>query len=242
MKYCNNKSSNCPKKYKKSLVKITYQFLNTVLCGPQNPESLTNFRVFALYPGYFTSKQKGDYGKDLSINIKQLLRFPPEPYTFPSQTTLDLIVNNLFGKSIFTESIGQLFLESKNELLLKPLKDNIIVHSNEEALKHMFLDTLILTLHADFEPVNWQEATRVSLPLMKKSEEKILNLKISDQNRPNQKTVREALELKISKKCNAYLEPLMKRNDADLKCMFVVGLYRLISRKVYCADINQKCF
>jgi len=36
--------------------------------------------------------------------------------------------------------------------LLKPLKDNSVKHSNEEALKQAFMDTLILTLHADIEP------------------------------------------------------------------------------------------
>src|SRR3954453_12452981 len=36
--------------------------------------------------------------------------------------------------------------------LLKPLKDNSVLHSNEEVLKQTFMDTLILTLHADVEP------------------------------------------------------------------------------------------
>ncbi|CAG8482792.1 12580_t:CDS:2 [Funneliformis mosseae] len=314
-----------------------------------------------------------EYCKDTSIIIKKLLRFPPDPHTLPSQTTLDLIVDNPSGKSILTEAIGQFSLESKNgieqrfrlanirelatdrtpllsflfytgaltyqpnglcfsfripnniskrefiaealkihewkdddltpvrqclqilegnddidplcrfveELLLKPLKDNSIVHSNEEVLKQTFLDTLILTLHADIEPEfqvcfnskyscgkaidlvktstgkriaiefdnikmecikldgihdSWQGATRISLSLMKKSEDEILNLEISDHYRSNQKTVREVLDSKIRKKCNDYLEPLKNRRDADLKCMFVVlrvGLHRLISRRVY---------
>ncbi|KAF0500228.1 DUF1703-domain-containing protein [Gigaspora margarita] len=38
------------------------------------------------------------------------------------------------------------------ETLLKPLKDNSVKHSNEEALKQSFMDTLILTLHANIEP------------------------------------------------------------------------------------------
>jgi len=305
-----------------------------------------------------------------------LLNFPSDPHTLPSQTTLDLIVDNPLGKSILTEAIGKPFLESKNgieqrfrlvnirelatdctpllsylfytgaltykpdsshlcfqipnnvskrefiaaalkihewrhddlisvrqclqilegnnnidplcrfieEQLLKPLKDNSIVHSNEEALKQAFLDTLILTLHADIEPEfqvyfnskysygkaidltktstgkritiefdnikigciklngvhgSWQEATQISLSLMKKSEDEVLNLEISDQSRLNQKTVREALESKIKKKCNDYLEPLKNRRDAELKCMFVVlrvGLHRLISRRIYCNE------
>ncbi|CAG8831874.1 31425_t:CDS:1, partial [Racocetra persica] len=64
---------------------------------------------------------------------------------------------------------------------------------------------------------SWQEATRISLSLMKKSEKEILNLQINDQYRPNQKTVCEALESKIVKKCKEYLQPLIQRNDADLK-------------------------
>nr|CAG8554567.1 7030_t:CDS:2 [Entrophospora candida] len=38
---------------------------------------------------------------------------------------------------------------------------------------------------------SWQEATRISRSLMKKPEDEILNLEISDHYRPNQKTVRE---------------------------------------------------
>ncbi|CAG8456846.1 3988_t:CDS:2 [Dentiscutata erythropus] len=36
--------------------------------------------------------------------------------------------------------------------LLKPLKDNNIVYSNEKALKQAFMDAMILTLHSDIEP------------------------------------------------------------------------------------------
>ncbi|CAG8551534.1 7169_t:CDS:2, partial [Ambispora gerdemannii] len=171
------------------------------------------------------------------------------------------------------------------EALLKPLKDNSVKHSNEEALKQAFMDTLILTLHADIEPEfqvysqsssfgrkaidlvkistrkriaiefdnikmenikldkargSWQEATEVSRSLLEKSEEEILKLKINDPYRRDQKTVEEALKWKIEKKSREYLEPLKNRQDADLKCMFVilrVGLHRLISRKVY--DVNE---
>jgi hypothetical protein len=38
------------------------------------------------------------------------------------------------------------------KVLLKPLKDKSAKHSNDEALKQAFMDTLILTLHADIEP------------------------------------------------------------------------------------------
>ncbi|CAG8771552.1 4773_t:CDS:1, partial [Dentiscutata heterogama] len=63
---------------------------------------------------------------------------------------------------------------------------------------------------------SWQEATQVSRSLVAKSEDEILSLEISDHYRPNQKTVREALEWKIKKKSNEYLDPLKKRNDAEL--------------------------
>ncbi|CAG8577197.1 7296_t:CDS:2, partial [Racocetra fulgida] len=153
------------------------------------------------------------------------------------------------------------------QVLLKPLKDNSIKHSNEEALKQAFLDALVLSHYADIEPEfqiyfqsnysygraidlvktstgkriaiefdnikmecikldgvrdSWQEATRISLSLMTKLEDEILNLEINDPYRLNQKTIREALEWKIKKKCNEYLEPLKKRYDAELKCMFIV--------------------
>ncbi|CAB4438676.1 unnamed protein product [Rhizophagus irregularis] len=46
--------------------------------------------------------------------------------------------------------------------LLKPLKDNSVKHSNEEALKQAFMDTLILTLyHADIKP-EFQVSSRSS--------------------------------------------------------------------------------
>ncbi|CAG8643728.1 11586_t:CDS:1 [Paraglomus brasilianum] len=168
--------------------------------------------------------------------------------------------------------------------LLKPLKDNSVKHSNEEALKQAFMDTLILTLHADIEPEfqvysqsssfggkaidlvktstrkmmaiefdnikmenvklngaqgSWQEATDVSRSLLEKSEDEILSLKISDRYRPNQKTVHEALESKIKKKSNEYLDLLKRQHDAELSCLFIVlrvGLHRLISRRVYCVN------
>ncbi|CAG8635364.1 7915_t:CDS:2, partial [Ambispora gerdemannii] len=55
-----------------------------------------------------------DYNEDSSIVIKNFLRFPPDPNTLPSQTTLDLIVNNTLGKSIFTEALNRSPLESRN--------------------------------------------------------------------------------------------------------------------------------
>ncbi|CAG8679842.1 15840_t:CDS:2, partial [Funneliformis caledonium] len=63
---------------------------------------------------------ENEYGDIILTLIKKnvysipLLRFPPDPHTLPSQTTLDLIVDNPLGKSILTEAIGQFSLESKN--------------------------------------------------------------------------------------------------------------------------------
>src|SRR6185312_8525573 len=54
-----------------------------------------------------------DY-QDTSTIIKKLLGFPPDPQTLPSQTTLDLIVNNPLGKSILTEALNRCPLESRN--------------------------------------------------------------------------------------------------------------------------------
>ncbi|CAG8643742.1 11587_t:CDS:2, partial [Paraglomus brasilianum] len=54
-----------------------------------------------------------DY-QDTSTIIKKLLGFPPDPQTLPSQTTLDLIVNNPLGKSILTEALNRCPLKSRN--------------------------------------------------------------------------------------------------------------------------------
>ncbi|CAG8741849.1 2794_t:CDS:2, partial [Racocetra fulgida] len=163
--------------------------------------------------GYFFNPNQAE---DSSNIIKKFLRFPPDPNTLPSQTILELIGNNSLGKSILTEALNRSPLESRNEeTLLKPLKDNSIKHSNEEALKQSFIDTLILTLHANIEPefqVNSQNSNlaiefdnirmeyinlngaQVSRSLMMKLEDEILSLEISDPYRPDQKTVHEALE------------------------------------------------
>ncbi|RGB32550.1 hypothetical protein C1646_670048 [Rhizophagus diaphanus] len=167
--------------------------------------------------------------------------------------------------------------------LLKLLKNNSIKHSNEEVLKQVFIDALILIFYADIKPEfqmysqnsdffggkaidlvkistkkmiviefddikieniklngaqgSWQVATYISQLLLEKSVDKILNLEINDKYWPNQKTVCEVLEWKIKKKSKKYLDILKKRHDVELSCMFIilrVGLYRLISKKIYC--------
>ena len=59
-------------------------------------------------------KQKkvlGDSRDTLTI-YEILLNFPPDPQTLPSQTTLDLIVNNSLGKSILTEALNRCSLST----------------------------------------------------------------------------------------------------------------------------------
>ncbi|RHZ51235.1 hypothetical protein Glove_481g111 [Diversispora epigaea] len=87
---------------------------------------------------------------------------------------------------------------------------------------------------------DWNKATKVSLSLLEKSEDEILNLetvdfKTSNRYNPNLITIRKFLDDKIEKS-NVYLTALKKRNDVKLKSMFIVlriGLHRLISRRVY---------
>ncbi|CAG8662458.1 10784_t:CDS:1, partial [Paraglomus occultum] len=218
--------------------------------NPNQPEGIFNTaRVLYCVRRLMEKKEKLDDSWDPSVVLNTLFNFPPpDPQTLPSQTTLDLIVNNPLGKSILTEALNQRPLESRKGIeqrfrltnirelatdrtpllsfmfytgaityqpnpsptslqhsfripnriakkefiaealkiydwkeedlipvrkclqilesehnieplcrfiegtLLKPLKDNSVKHSNEEALKQVFMDTLILTLHADIEP------------------------------------------------------------------------------------------
>jgi hypothetical protein len=55
------------------------------------------------------TKQKKELGcnGDKMYVFETLLNFPPDPQTLPSQTTLDLIVNNSLGKSILTEALNR---------------------------------------------------------------------------------------------------------------------------------------
>ncbi|CAJ0635797.1 7503_t:CDS:10 [Entrophospora sp. SA101] len=73
-------------------------------------------------------------------------------------------------------------------------------------------------------------------------------------SKPYKRSLLTIILEKISKKRNDYLEPLMKQNDADLKCIsslvgtdvldqfsivvLRVKLHRLISRRVYCTNIQ----
>jgi hypothetical protein len=225
-------------------------------------------------------KEKLDSWNHLTI-LDTLLNFPPDPQTLPSQTTLDLIVNNSLGKSILTEALNRHPLNSPNgieqrfqltnirelatdrtsllsfmfytgaityqpnsspaslqhnfqipnrvaerefitealkiydwkkedltpvqnclqileaeynieplcqfveQTLLKLLKNNSIMHSNEEALKQAFMDTLILTLHADIEP-EFQVYSRNSkfgekaIDLVKTSTRKIIAIEFAN--------------------------------------------------------------
>ncbi len=56
--------------------------------------------------------------------------------------------------------------------LLQPLKDNSVKHSNEEALKQAFMDTLILTLHAEIEPAIFRCILRTRILVEKQCRDK----------------------------------------------------------------------
>ncbi|CAH1760704.1 8212_t:CDS:2 [Entrophospora sp. SA101] len=215
--------SNLPSDIKKGIVKWLKEENDGYFFNPNQAEGIFN-TAHILYCIHMLIGQIKfiRYGEDSSSIIKKFLHFPPDPNTLPSQTILELIVNNPLGKSILTEALNQSPLESRNgieqrfcltsicelatdrnpyyrscfiprefivevlkiynwkeedlipvrsclqileaecdiellcrfveETLLKPLKDNSVKHSNEEALKQSFMDTLILTLHADIEP------------------------------------------------------------------------------------------
>ncbi|PKK57408.1 DUF1703-domain-containing protein [Rhizophagus irregularis] len=59
-------------------------------------------------------KEEMDVGQDPLVILNTLNNFPPDPQTLPAQTTLDLIVNNPLGKSIFTEALNRRPLNSKD--------------------------------------------------------------------------------------------------------------------------------
>ncbi|CAG8774030.1 7090_t:CDS:2, partial [Racocetra fulgida] len=112
---------------------------------------------------------------------------------------------------------------------IKPLCHNSIVYSNEEALKQAFMDAMILTLHADIEP-EFQEYFQspdlygMAINLVKTSMRKRIAIEFDNIQMKKillDGAIAEALEYKINMK-KKYLEPLSKRNDADLKSMFIV--------------------
>ncbi|CAG8532691.1 2481_t:CDS:2, partial [Funneliformis caledonium] len=183
-----------------------------------------------------------------------------QPNSSPASLQHSFQIPNLMAEREFIAEALKIY-DWRKEDLIPPLKDNSFKHSNEEALKQAFMDTLILTLYVDIEPEfqvysqssnfggkaidlvksstgkmiaiefdnikmenvkldgtrgSWQEATDISRSLLEKSEDEILSLEIGDKYRPNQKTVREALESKIKKKSNEYLDPLKNQHDVEL--------------------------
>ncbi|RHZ78500.1 hypothetical protein Glove_162g93 [Diversispora epigaea] len=210
---------------------------------PKQPEGIFNTaRVLYCIKKFMKQKEELGDSSDSSVILNTLLDISSDPNTLPSQTTLDLIVNNPLGKSILSEALNQSplklekhvkqrfrltnirelaidrtpllsfmfytgaltykpgsyelqipnniarrefiaealkiydwkeedqmsirrclqILEGEDNIepfcrfiekvLLAPLKDNSVVHSNEEALKQAFMSALILTLRADIEP------------------------------------------------------------------------------------------
>ncbi|RHZ78190.1 hypothetical protein Glove_166g242 [Diversispora epigaea] len=134
------------------------------------------------------------------------------------------------------------------ETLLKPLKDysvkkaiDLVKTSTGKRIAIEFdnikVEHIKLIRFPDLD--DWQKLTQVSQLLSEKSDDEILSLEICNKYQPIQKTVGEALKQKIEVKKKAYLKNLIDRKDATLSCMFIVlrvGLYRLISRRVYCID------
>ncbi|RHZ81374.1 hypothetical protein Glove_120g228 [Diversispora epigaea] len=87
--------------------------------NPEQTEGIFNpARVLYCIEMMMERKKKlvdNDY-QNTSTLIKKLLRFPSDPQTLPSQTTLELIVNNPLGKSILTEALDQRPLKLKKNI------------------------------------------------------------------------------------------------------------------------------
>jgi hypothetical protein len=113
---------------------------------------------------------------------------------------------------------------------------NLVKINTEKVIAIEFDNIKIESIKLDGIQSSWQKATDISQLLLEKSDDEILSLEINDRYHPNQKTVQQALESKIKKKNSKYLDLLKKQHNVELSCMFIVlriGLYRLISRKIY---------
>nr|CAG8541138.1 7448_t:CDS:2 [Entrophospora candida] len=146
--------------------------------------------------------------KDTSIYIKKLLRFSPDPHRLPSQTTLNLIVNNSLGKSILTESIGQLSLESRNGIEQRFRLVNIreLATDRTPLLSFLFY-TGALTYQPDSSKFSFRIPNNVS-----KREFITESLKIHEWKQDNLTPVRQCLQI------------LEANNDIDPSCRFVEEL------------------
>ncbi|GBC48932.1 AAA family ATPase [Rhizophagus irregularis DAOM 181602=DAOM 197198] len=93
--------------------------------------------------------------RELPINRISLLSFmfyngaiTYQPNSSPASLQHNFEIPNCVAKKEFITEAFKIY----EKTLLKPLKDNSVKHPNEEVLKQAFIDTLILTLHADIEP------------------------------------------------------------------------------------------
>ncbi|CAG8785019.1 12006_t:CDS:2 [Dentiscutata erythropus] len=100
---------------KEGVIKWLKEEFGGYFFNPDQPEGVFNTACILYCIQMFIGRMKYiDYSDDTSIIIKKLLRFPSDPHTLPSQTTLNLIINNPLGKSILTEALNRRSLESKN--------------------------------------------------------------------------------------------------------------------------------
>ncbi|CAG8718247.1 6552_t:CDS:2 [Rhizophagus irregularis] len=101
--------------------------------------------------------------RELPINRISLLSFmfyngaiTYQPNSSPASLQHNFEIPNCVAKKEFITEAFKIYGWKEEDLipktLLKPLKDNSVKHPNEEVLKQAFIDTLILTLHADIEP------------------------------------------------------------------------------------------
>ncbi|CAB5167269.1 unnamed protein product [Rhizophagus irregularis] len=96
--------------------------------------------------------------RELPINRISLLSFmfyngaiTYQPNSSPASLQHNFEIPNCVAKKEFITEAFKIY-GWKEEDLIPPLKDNSVKHPNEEVLKQAFIDTLILTLHADIEP------------------------------------------------------------------------------------------
>ena len=72
------------------------------------PEGIFNTaRVLYCIKQLMKQEKKLNKSWEPSVVFNTLINFSPDPQTLPSQTTLDLIVNNPLGKSILTEALSR---------------------------------------------------------------------------------------------------------------------------------------
>ncbi|CAB4423906.1 unnamed protein product [Rhizophagus irregularis] len=107
----------------------------------------------------------------------------------------------------------QMFSQSSNfEKII-----NLVKINTEKVIAIEFDNIKIESIKLDGIQSSWQKATDISQLLLEKSDDEILSLEINDRYYPNQKTVQQALELKIKKKSSKYLDLLKKQHNALVK-------------------------